>query len=483
MTQLGFSSGGPAAVTLERPAVTRSATYTRPPFRGILAWRPDSVSVLSVIVFLTFFLPARLVLTGMGAVGTPTNALGLGVLAMWIFARMRGTGPRMRLQPVRILVGIYLFVMIFTYAGGFSRGLYPDEASNATRFIIQTFALTGIALLAADTITSRARLNLLLQRIVFGAAFMGFAGDLEFFTGYNLAAHIQFPGLEVNDHLIGAGSRGTLDFARVAGTASHYIEFGVVLGMLLPLAIHLAIFSPTRGRRHLNWFLAFIMAIGVPFAVSRAAAIALLVSMLVVAACWTWRARFNTVIIACLGAVGMKAVKPGLIGTIRGLFLNAGQDTSVTSRTDDYGPAFAFIHQRPILGRGAGTFIPSRYRFLDNQILMTTIESGILGLIALVTLLLGGLTLAHRVGKLAAEPQTKHLGYALLAAFAVAFLTSFTFDSLSFPIFTTMLFLLLGITGAMWRLDRTSRHARFTIESLSTLDMEPIDDRSARDAR
>jgi O-antigen ligase len=381
---------------------------------------------------------------------------------------MLGSKPRTALQPVRILVGLYLIVILVTYATGWARNMFPDEARNATRLVIETFALAGIALVAADAIQSRERLNVLLQRLVYGAAFMGLVGDIEFMTKFNLATYIQVPGLSVNDQLIAIGSRGTLGFARVAGTASHYIEFGVVLGMLVPLAIHFAIFAPTRGRRQFNWLLVFIMAIGVPFAVSRAAAIALVVSVVVVAACWTGRARLNAILAAVLLAIGMKAAKPGLIGTIRGLFIHAGTDTSITSRTDDYRVAFQLIGERPLLGRGAGTFIPSRYRFLDKQILMTTIESGVVGLIALVALLLGGAALAHRVGKFASYPETKHLGYVLLGAFTVAALTSFTFDSLSFPIFAIVLFLLLGVAGAMWRLERPARHARFMVDSLAS---------------
>ncbi len=62
--------------------------------------------------------------------------------------------------------------------------------------------MSGFALLAADGINDRERLTLLLQRVVYGAAFMAFAGDVEFFTKYNLAAHLQLPGLVLNrlDH-------------------------------------------------------------------------------------------------------------------------------------------------------------------------------------------------------------------------------------------------------------------------------------------
>jgi len=448
----------------------------RPPFRGILAWRPDAVSWLSLVVFFIFVLPARYVVKGAGAVGTPANGLGICLLLLWLFARMRGSKPATRFQPVRILTAIYLFVVVLTYATGFSRGMYPDETNNATRYVIQTFAMAGIALTAADAIHTRDRLHLLLQRVIYGAAFMGLAGDIEFVTGFNLAAHIRPPGLKLNSGLVGSAARGAADLHRVAGTASHYIEFGVVLAMLLPLAIHFAIFAPTRGRRQFNWLLVAIIGMGVPFAISRAAAFGLVAAMFVIGCCWTWRARVNAIVAGAIGAVVMKAAKPGLLGTIRNLFLHASSDPSVTSRTADYGPSFAMIRERPIFGRGAGTFIPSRYRFLDNQILMTTIESGFLGLAALVTLFVGGLAIAQRVGKFATDPETKHLGYALLAAFTVAFLTSFTFDSLSFPIFTTMLFLLLGVAGALWRLDRAARHARFTVDSIET-DADLADER------
>jgi O-antigen ligase len=449
----------------ERPLRNPATALERRPSRNILQWRPDAVTLLSVIVFTTFVLPARLVVPGIGAVGTPTNLLGILGFFLWVLARMRGSRPRLTFQPVRVLTGVYLLAMVITFAGGFLRGMYPDESSNATRFVIMTVAITGIALVAADAIADRERLTLLLQRVVYGAAFMAFAGDLEFVTKYNLAQHMNIPGLVVNDAIIGLRPRGE-GFDRVAGTASHYIEFGVVLAMVLPLAIHFALFAHTRGRRQFHWLLVILMAVGVPFSLSRSAVIALVVALLVTSAAWTWRAKLNAVVVALCAAIALRAAKPGLLGTIRSLFTNISSDPSTAGRTADYGPAFNYISQRPVFGRGAGTFIPSRYRFLDNQMLMTTIESGVVGLVALLVLLVGGMALAHRIGKFATDPATKNLGYALLGSFVAAFLTCFTFDSLSFPVFATVLFLFIGIAGAIWRLDRDARHARYAVDTL-----------------
>jgi O-antigen ligase len=412
-----------------------------------------------------FVVPARFVVKGLGAVGTPANVLGVGLFVLWLGGLAAGSRSWKGLQPIRVIIGIYAFAYFVTYAGGYARGMFHDEASNATRGLIAIFSLSGVALVAAEAIPNRQRLNVLLQRVVYGAGFMALVGDVEAMTKYSLAQHLKFPGLKLNSGIIGQKARGAGGLFRVAGTATHYIEFGVVLGMLLPLAIHYAIFSPTRGRRHFNWLITVLMAAGVPFAVSRSAAAACFIAVLVLACCWTWRARVNALLIAAILAVGMKIAKPGLIGTIRSLFTHAKNDPSITGRTTDYAPSFAFIGQRPWFGRGAGTFIPTRYRILDNQMLLTTIESGIVGLVALILLFLGGASVAHRVGKFSPDPETRHLGYALLAVFTVGFVTSFTFDSLSFPMFTMVTFMMLGAAGALWRLDRPARHeARARIE-------------------
>jgi hypothetical protein len=429
-----------------------------------------------VLVFTTFVIPAKLVVKGVGAFGTPADLLGFAMFLLWVFARITGSRPAIRFQPARVVVAVYLFTILVTYAGGFARGLFPDEANSATRLVLETFSGAGIALVTADAISNRQQLNVILQRVIYGAAFMAATGDFEAITGFNVALHLKFPGLEANRQLIGSVARGSTH--RVAGTATHYIEFGVVLAMLLPLAIHFAVFAPTRGRRQLNWLIVVLMAMGIPFSVSRSAALAAVVSILVLAAAWTWRARLNA---AVLGVVTMLAIgvgKPGLLTTIVHLFTKAGSDPSISGRTTDYGPSFAFIRERPWFGRGAGTFTAGRYRILDNQVLLTAIESGIVGVLALTALFVGGAAIAHRVAKFSPEPQSRHLGYALVGAFGAAFVTSFTFDSLTFGIFRTVVFLLIGVAGALWRLDRPVRHAHphRTARQATADDVFPFDE-------
>ena len=86
---------------------------------------------------------------------------------------------------------------------------------------------------------------------------------------------------------------------------------------------------------------------------------------------------------------------PGLLGSIQGLFSNAGKDPSIASRTGSYDIAGQFISSSPIIGRGFGTFLP-KYWILDNAYLGLMIEAGAVGLLSLLTLIVCGLVSARQ---------------------------------------------------------------------------------------
>ena len=73
---------------------------------------------------------------------------------------------------------------------------------------------------------------------------------------------------------------------------------------------------------------------------------------------------------------------PGMLGSMVGLFSSAEGDPSISSRTDSYALAWTFFERSPLFGRGFATFIP-RYRIFDNQYLLSLIEVGAIGFLAL----------------------------------------------------------------------------------------------------
>lgn len=403
------------------------------------------------LLVLTFLLPARLVFPPLGAAGRPAVLYAAGLGIVWLFFLVRRAGLPPRRQPVRWLMGVFLFAQLATYALGFDRGLPPIEARSADRWLLLCVSVSGLALFVADA-PRRAALDRLLRRVVLGAACMAVVGSLQFLLRLDLTTRIQVPGLAANRDLIGIGERG-FGFARVAGTATHYIEFGVVLGMVLPLAIHYAFFGPTRAARIRRWCLVALIAGAVPFSVSRSGVVAVAVSSVVLSAVWPWRLRLNALVAAGVAVVAYRLIQPGLLGTIKSLFTRADDDPSVQARTEDYAVVADFFQDRMWFGRGAGTFMPERYILLDNQMLNTLVSQGVLGLGALVILFGGAYWTARRTRLRGVDEQTRHLGQALAASIATAFVASFTFDSLSFSTFTCLLFVLIGAAGALLRTD------------------------------
>ena len=109
-------------------------------------------------IFLTlqFLIPARLVISGMGAAGRPSVAVGLLLAFMWILSALRPHElPRGR-QPVRWLVALFVATQLLGYVVGFDRVPSEVEASSADRWLIFVVSMAGLTLAVADGIRTRA---------------------------------------------------------------------------------------------------------------------------------------------------------------------------------------------------------------------------------------------------------------------------------------------------------------------------------------
>lgn len=424
--------------------------------RGPVVLRRRELTALWLLILflcLQFLIPARLVIGGMGAAGRPAVALGLGLTFLWVLAFLTRRGLPEGAQPVRWVIGGYVALQLFGYAVGLDRGLPAVEASNADRWVIFTFAIAGIALATADGIATRAQLDRLLTVLVGLGAVMAFIGALQFAEIVDITEYIRIPGLQLNADLINASERGGPGFPRVAATANHYIEFGVVLAMLLPLALHYVFFATSRRQKAWRWGFAGLIALGIPLSISRSAVLSVAVGLILLAFVWPWRQKFNAAVIGGCAVIAFHAIQPGVLGTIRALFTNVDDDPSVQARIARTDYVFNLWELRPWLGRGAGSYVPDQYILLDNQLYMTLLEGGIVGLSGLALFLLVPYFLARSLRLRGADQETRHLAQALAVVPPVALLASGTFDSFFFATFVGVLFLAIGAIGALWRLD------------------------------
>lgn len=437
------------------PSLVERQTYTTRRRRHLL----DAASVLCLIAAAAILIPAWQVLPGLAAIGRPATVLGLVATGGWVISkvhpRLLVTGP----QPLRWAGAIYLAAMMLSYAAGFRRGLPPLEANAADRTMVVVLAFIGLALVCADGVANRARLDELLRIMVGLGAAMAVIGHIQFATWFDPVTLIQLPGLVDHTEATGARGRGA-GFFQVASTASHYIEFSTVMALLVPIAIHAARFSRTPLTRQVAAVCGLLIAAAVPITLSRTGMVGLSVAMLVMACFWGWRMRFNMAVLAAGMTAALIVLRPGLLGTIRSLFVFAGSDPSVQGRTEDYGPAFDYVAEHPWFGRGIGTFIPTLYRFIDNDWLVHLITVGFVGTAAYAGWHLTAIALAAIAYRRAGREEDRQLCAALIAGLIAAMVVAFFFDALAFSTHATVLSILTGAAGAMWRFTHPSRQVR-----------------------
>jgi hypothetical protein len=412
----------------------------------------DAVTLLTIYIFFLMAIPSRLVFAPLGGAGAPSTILGAIYFAWYIFnwihpSSQMATGP----QPMRRMGVVFVCVIVASYVGANLHALSAVAQNGADRGLIIGFGWLGVLLLAADGISSLERLKVLLRRLVLGASLMAVLGISQFFTGLNAAKYIVIPGLTDQQPYTDISTRG--DLFRPSSTAIHPIEFGYVLAVLLPFAIHQARYAP-RGKRGRRWLQVALMATALPMTVSRSAILGLLVCLIVILPTWTKNERRMAYLSIVGGLFVLRAVIHGLVGTLRDLFLSIGTDSSTLSRTSAFGHAAPLLEAHPWLGQGFGTFLPNVLFYTDDQYLNSIIEIGLLGAISLVALFVTGWILARRTRRNVYSPEDKHLAQCLAAAMAIALVTYATFDALYFPMAASLTFLLLGCVGAAWRLSR-----------------------------
>jgi polysaccharide biosynthesis protein PslJ len=419
---------------------------------GAPARSADAVTLLTVYLLLLMAVPSSLVIGPLGAAGAPADVVGVVLLACYLLARQH---PALlidrRRQPIRTAAVLFGCVTLAAYVSANRTIMSALTENGADRGLFLMAGWLGVVLLAADGIRQTDRLVVLLRRIVLGASAMAVLGIIEFVTGSDLTKYVSIPGLTLHMQITDLMTRDGL--VRVIATAGQPLEFAAVLAMSLPLAIHQARFAPA-GLRARRWIQVALIAMTMPMTVSRSAIFGLVAICIVLIPTWPRRDRRRAYLILVAGPILATLVKPSLVTGFGGLFGQLGTDSSSKSRLSAYSEAIPYIAHHPWLGQGFQTFYPQTYFFVDNQYLTSLIETGFLGLLAFVVLFATGWFTARSARFATADHRTRDLAQCLAASVVAAAVCFATFDALSFTIAPGLCFLILGCTGALWRLTR-----------------------------
>jgi O-antigen ligase len=418
-------------------------------------------------------IPSVLIFKPLGSPGTPANMLGIAVLVWWLCSTVGGLNPVRGLTPIRVAVCLMTVAVLGGYANGMSNGWFapPSVRSGvdnwtllapsvseitavvstaADRGLLSFAGWMGVILLASEGVRSWNDLERVVSWLSRLAAVVAAFGIVQFFTGFDIAGLFVIPGLTPNSDFGAVSSRSDLN--RVASTAAHPIEFGVVLAALFPVALHRTIYR--WGARYAS-VPTVLIGVAMFLSVSRSAVLVVLVGFLVLLVGWParWRVRALVILPFALGA--LRLAIPGLLGTLLSFFVNADKDPSVAGRTQDYAAVDLLWGHEPWLGRGLFTLVPQYYRILDNEYLLLLLELGAVGLTLFAVALLTGYFCARATHHHAPDPRSRNLGLSLSAGILGLLVALATFDGLGFPMAAGVTFLLLGLSGAAWRLSGT----------------------------
>lgn len=414
---------------------------------------PTPVRTLQVFCAALFVLPSFTVFKPIGAAAFPAGLVALGAMGLWGVWTILGMHDPLGVRtPVRAAFGIIWVVSLLAYLSLQFRGRSAEEVLGGDRWLLYLAGITGVALVASECLQSLDQLKIVLRTLTGAASFCAVVAVIQYFFFYDLTPVLGrvLPGFTFAEGLGGIQFRAGLN--RVPGTTLHPIELGTTAAMMLPIATYMAMYdTAVSWRRRL--LPAVIIGACIPLSVSRSAVLALVASMVVFVVGLPPKQRVVGLAMMPV-AVGMVFLTlRGTISTLVGYFSFVGQDPSVSTRTDDYGLVEDLVRQRPWFGQGGGTYQPTDLlTILDNQYLKWAIEFGMIGVVGLVLFFSIPAATAFMARKRGAPPELKVLNGALGAAIVSAAVSSATFDAFSFPVFSGVLALFIGLVGTCWRL-------------------------------
>lgn len=420
-----------------------------------IATRNHAVPLLQAFAASVMIFPSDTVIKAVGGAGYVAALVSYVLFLSWVAVTLLGHhNPLDYRQPTRSALCALWLVSLASYVLMNRITLSTTEQTGADRWLMQLAGVSGVILVAAEFLRSVEDIRRVLRVLSWGGAFCGLVAALQFWLRIDITPYLRrLPGFSLNQAATinsGIGDRGGLN--RVVGTAIDPIELGVTAGMLLPVAIYMAMHD-LRKSPWLRWVPVFCIALAIPASVSRSAFLAVAISLGVLIVSLPSVQRLSAFVGVLLAFVALFMTAHGLLGTLKSYFLAGTSDASVAHRVNDYPFVEQMVREAPWFGQGGGTYISQNAIYiLDNQYLTTAIELGLLGMMALVFFLLWPAFAALVARRRTNDAELRDLCAALAGAELAAAVCAATFDSLSFPMFVNVQALIAGLIGATWLL-------------------------------
>ncbi|GAB3133824.1 hypothetical protein GCM10027289_24360 [Tsukamurella serpentis] len=373
---------------------------------------------------------------------------------LWLATILTGHTRLVPDRAVVIAVLSYVTASVLSFAAAMQRGMPAVAQGPADRYVIVDLTLLGLVLFILTVVRSANGLRTMLSGLVLGGALSATFAVVMVGTGVDLAARFRLPGLNTSDYLL-VKNLLREGISRPQGSAGHPLELSAVLTVLIPLALALML-EAARRRSPVVWLWAgclTVLGLGAMLTISRSAVIGTAAAVLVM--CWRWPIQRIAAIVTIVGVVlGLGVVlKVQLIDAMVQTFLGARTDSSIESRRIGLEYASSQFWKQPWLGQGVGAYPALKQPVLDNQYLSRLMESGAIGLVTFVVVLVVAFVLAVR-SSAAKDPSTAELGSGISGAVAAVIVISLILDTSGFIQIWYLTWLLVASAAVAHRLGR-----------------------------
>jgi len=252
---------------------------------------------------------------------------------------------------------------------------------------------------------------------------------------YSTASSLLSPIAEVEPAPTEAGSDPSAPGRpMISGPTRHALSLATILGMAVPFAIVFASAAPTTRRKLLWGSLALLIIAGALVTQRRSG---LIVPAVAIVSLFAIRPRRFLPLLpfAIVAAVVGLALNGGSVSVISQL--TGGENkASDEGRTSDYEAIVPDVLTHPAIGRGYGTLDSLKvdtYRIFDNEYLGELYQTGFLGLLAFIGLILTPVVIAVRYAARTENPLRGPPALAAAAGILGFFVAAALYDILTFP--------------------------------------------------
>jgi polysaccharide biosynthesis protein PslJ len=372
---------------------------------------------------------------------------GLWALILAVQAPHIPPGTRYRLGAIEVLLLLFTVVAVLSIALNATQLGIDAEASTAVKKLVLLISYLAFYVLIVGTVRPSEVPAFVRLVVVLGA--LAAAGTIiEYATGRNLfftvAGWFAPPGTSFSSRaaLTVSGSRPD-----ITGPARHGLAISTMLAMILPLALVGAVFAGSGRDRVLYRLAAVLLFVGCLTTFRRSGVILpFIASAAVIFGGGRRMLPLAAVFVTLL--VVTPIVAPGAVAEITSQFStsNASTQQSLAGRTADYPAVIPDVSAEAVTGRGFGSYIALRYRFIDNEYILLAIETGLLGVVSYLVVLVAAAVMALRVGLRRVGPAS-WIGLAVFGSVLAFMAANAFFDALSFPQAPYAFFLLVAFAG------------------------------------